>query len=72
MAISDVLLEGGLAFKTSRQEGGGFKILRFFGEHHLWMASMQNLMVMFTDPVFDRKYPSWANFVQIFKIVCSK
>ena len=29
-------------------------------------------MMMFTFSVFDRKYFSWANLVQKFKIVCSK
>ena len=34
--------------------------------------NMQNLMMMFTFSDFDYKYPSWANLVHIFKIVCSK
>ena len=39
MAISDVLLEGGLTFKTYLDKGGrGVKILRFFGGSHLWMV----------------------------------
>ena len=39
MAISDVLLEGGLTLKTYLDKGGGgVKILRFLGGSHLWMA----------------------------------
>ena len=30
---------------------------------------MQNAMVMFTFPVFDRKYPFWANLVKKVKII---
>ena len=33
---------------------------------------MRNSMIMFTSSVFDHKYPSRVNLVQIFKIVCSK
>ena len=38
MTISDVLLEGRLTFKSSRQGGRRVKILRFLGGCHLWMA----------------------------------
>ena len=34
--------------------------------------NMRNSMMMFTFPLFDHKYLSWANLVQKFKIVCSK
>ena len=32
----------------------------------------QNSMMMFTFCVIEHKYPSWANLVQKFKLVCSK
>ena len=32
----------------------------------------RNSMMMFTFSVSDHKYRSWANFVQKFKIICSK
>ena len=33
---------------------------------------MQNSMMIFAFSVFDHKYPSWANLVQKFKIICLK
>ena len=35
-------------------------------------SNKQNSMMMFTFPVFNQKYPPWANLVQKFKIACSK
>ena len=35
-------------------------------------SNMQNLMMTFTFPVFDHKYPSWGNLVQKLKIVQSE
>ena len=34
--------------------------------------NMQNSVVTFTFPVFDQKYPFWANLTQKFKIVQSE
>ena len=43
MAISDVLLEGGLIFRTYFDKGEGCQNLNILEERHLWMVPYRNL-----------------------------